>query len=119
MNFLKQILKWVLIIFVIFIVMAIIMMFTFDGSSDINYNPALITISQYGEDYPYTIDNLTLKCDNQAVWVEDTALNKYALNGLAYSKLQTLPDFKGYSAEILIKGKSDFNFINKGLEFCK
>lgn len=81
-------------------------------------NPALISIAKYGKDYPYTIDNLTLKCENDAVWVEDSALNKYALNGLANNKFQGRSDYKGYTNIILKQGKSDSDILSKGLELC-
>lgn len=79
---------------------------------------ALISIAKYGKDYPYTIDNLTLKCENDAVWVEDSALNKYALNGLANNKFQGRSDYKGYTNIILKQGKSDSDILSKGLELC-
>ena len=56
---------------------------------------------------------MTLKCENQAVWVEDKSLIKYALNGLAFSKFQGQKDFKGYMTEILRQDKSDYDFLKK------
>lgn len=85
-----------------------------------------ITKEKYGEDYPFTIDNLTLKCENDAVWVEDAALNKYALNGLANTRFQGRGDYKGYTTSIEkpnpdIPGTTlgDGGMLSKGMEFCK
>lgn len=85
-----------------------------------------ITKEKYGEDYPFTIDNLTLKCEDDAVWVEDSALNKYALNGLADSKFRGRGDYKGYTTSIEkpdpdIPGTTlgDGGMLVKGMEFCK
>lgn len=82
-------------------------------------DPALISVAKYGENYPYTIDNLKLKCENDAVWVEDSALNKYALNGLANGKFQGRGDYKGYTNGILKENKNEADILSKGLEFCK
>ncbi len=81
---------------------------------------SILTKEKYGEEYPYTIDNLRLKCENYAVWVEDSALNKYALNGLADAKFQGRRDYKGYTTEIQDKTKTpDGNFLDLGFKLCK
>lgn len=74
----------------------------------------------FGGAYPYTVDNLILKCENDAVWVVDRG-KIYALNGLASAKFEGLENFKGYTTpeNILIKGKSDDNIQKKGFELCK
>lgn len=51
----------------------------------------VITRKEYGDKYPFTIDNLSLYCENSAVYMKDKKLNIYPLNGLAKSK------FKGHS----------------------
>lgn len=66
---------------IVFFVLAI-----FSGSSD-----TVITKEMYGDDYPFTIDNLKLKCENDAIWVVDDMNYVYPLNGLAEGK------FKGTS----------------------
>ena len=82
-----------------------------------------ITQKEYGEYYPYTIDNLKLKCSGQAVWVEDDSGNKYAVNGMAYAELSQKGDekLKGYTTAIS-KNKPavhDDLILNKGLEICR
>lgn len=98
------------------VIITIIMNSFFNFNSDY-----IITKEMYGDDYPFTIDNLKLKCENDAVWVVDDKGNIYALNGLASAKFEGLENFKGYTTpeNILIKGKSDDNIQKKGFELCK
>lgn len=86
----------------------------------------LITKEKFGENYPFTIDNLTLKCENDAVWVEDSEHNKYALNGLADTEFKGREDYKGYTTSIEkpnpeIPGTTlgYGEMLSKGMEFCK
>lgn len=80
----------------------------------------LLSVAKYGEKYPYTIDNLELKCSPvDAVWVETQNGDKYALNGLATNKLNNDPQYKGNTNLILKKGFSDIEFLNKGFDICK
>ena len=91
-----------------------------------NEKKQYITVEKYGEAYPFTIDNLKLKCENDAVWVEDEALNKYALNGLADKLLSGRGDYKGYTTSIekpnpnikgMTMGSGDMLII--GMDLCK
>lgn len=80
----------------------------------------LLSVAKYGEKYPYTIDNLELKCSPvDAVWVETQNGDKYALNGLATNKLNNDTQYKGNTNLILKKGFSDIEFLNKGFDICK
>lgn len=80
----------------------------------------LLSVAKYGEKYPYTIDNLELKCSPvDAVWVETQNGDKYALNGLAANKLNNDPQYKGNTNLILKKGFFDIEFLNKGFDICK
>ena len=92
----------------------------------------LINKAKYGEKYPYTIDNLELKCEDNAVWVEDSSGNKYAINGLAYIRFTQLGEesFKGYTKDILKTNTKistskqtvkydDAMFLDLGLQLCK
>ena len=93
---------------------------TFDETKQKD-DPRILTKEKFGENYPYTVDNLKLKCENDAVWVEDSAENKYALNGLASSKLQNDPKYRGYTTEIS-KTKplvEDSKILDMGFIFCK
>jgi len=89
-------------------------------------DPSEISISKYGDEYPFTIDNLKLKCESGAVWVEDGAKNKWALNGLADGKFQGKGDYKGYTAAIE-KPNPDMpgttlgygSMLSIGLKLCK
>lgn len=116
-------------LFILFFIVGIIGMTLFPNNTSSTPNiddPTKISIAKYGDSYPFTIDNLTLKCENDAVWVEDKALNKYALNGLAYNKLNGRGDFKGYST-IIEKPNPDLpgttfgpgDMLSRGLELCK
>lgn len=83
-------------------------------------NPNLLTVAKLGDDYPYTIDNVELKCSPvDAVWVETRSGEKYALNGLAMNLLKDDPSYKGDTNQILKSNKTDFDFLNKGFEICK
>lgn len=125
----KRFLKWFLgTIAVIIALFLLILIIGIIGATKDGYmaeqnnsveDPALISVAKYGKDYPYTIDNLKLKCENDAVWVEDSALNKYALNGLANGKFQGRGDYKGYTNNILKENKNEADILSKGLEFCK
>ena len=87
-----------------------------------NKNNNTITKEQYGDSYPYTIDNLELKCNGYAVWVVDSNGYKYALNGQAYSELQQNGDtkLKGYTNLISKDAPvvNDNNILEKGLSIC-
>lgn len=78
------------------------------------------SIAKYVEKYPYTIDNLELKCSPvDAVWVETQNGDKYALNGLAMNKLGKDPQYKGTTNLILKKEFTDVEFLTKGFDICK
>lgn len=132
----KRFLKWFLgTIAVIIVLFLLILIIGIIGASKGGYmteqnnvaeDPALISIAKYGEAYPFTIDNLRLKCEDGAVWVEDEALNKYALNGLANGKFQGRGDYKGYTTSIEKPNPDipnttlgDGGMLSKGMEFCK
>ncbi len=117
------VLSYIFVLFVYFMILTFICMALFPTSNDYSSvsddDKSILTIEKYGEEYPFTIDNLTLKCENQAVWVEDKALNKYALNGLADGKFQGRGDYKGYTTSILLPNKTDNEILNLGFTLCK
>ena len=45
--------------------------------------------ADYGDDWPFTVDSVTLHCENDAVWVEAYGKLKYGLNGTAKARLGT------------------------------
>ncbi len=92
----------------------------FDDSNSAS-DPSILTKEKFGENYPYTIDNLKLKCENNAVWVEDSTGNKYAVNGLAFSNLSNDPKFKGYTTEISKTAPlvEDSKILDLGFTLCK
>jgi hypothetical protein len=45
-----------------------------------------VTASEYGEDWPYTVDSGTLECDRDAATFTDPSGTKWALNGVAMSR---------------------------------
>ena len=73
-----------------------------------------------GDFYPYTLDNLKIKIANnypKAVWVEDAAGNKYAVNGNAFiylSKIKKDKKLIGYTTDILKNGYTDTKILNAG-----
>lgn len=80
----------------------------------------LLSVAKYGEKYPYTIDNLELKCSPvDAVWVEAQNGDIYALNGLAMNKFNKDPRYKGNTKQILKKEFTDIEFMIKGFDICK
>lgn len=83
-------------------------------------NPNVLTVKEYGEKYPYTIDNVELFCRPvDAVYIETKNGEKYALNGLAMNLLKNDPKYKGNTNAILKPTKTDVEFLNKGFELCK
>lgn len=73
---------------------------------------------EYGEKYPYTLDDLTINCKASAVWLEDVNGNKYALNGFAKSMLKNDKKYKGTTDAILKKGMADLYLPNDALKIC-
>lgn len=67
----------------------------------------LIKQWEYGEKYPYKIDELMLYCKGDAVWFEDIEGKKYALNGTAKSYLKNDKNYKGDTEAILKPGAAD------------
>ena len=67
----------------------------------------LIKFWEYGENYPYSIDDLTIMCQASAVWLENTNGDKYALNGIAKSMFKNDKKYKGGTDLILKPGKTD------------
>lgn len=116
--------------FILFIILGIILVL-FVGDTDktsstkVTTRPDLVNSEIYGEKYPYTVENLTLKCENEAVWLVDDNNNLYAVNGLAAGKLSGESNYKGYSTEISkidpetnLKA-SDYVILEKGFSLCK
>ena len=116
-----KILGVIILLIIIILIFGIILAIKDGNSNEVYKDPSVITMEEYGEEYPYTIDNIKIKCEDDAVWVEDSALNKYGLNGLAENKLKNRKDYKGYTNpnNILIEGKTDSWVLNKGFELCK
>ncbi len=121
-----KILKWLLGIFVLIIILfaLTILIGTIgvlkDGKTDKLKDQSVLTKAEYGAEYPYTIDKLAIHCENQAIWLEDNSLNKYALNGIAYNKFNGRGDFKGYTTKISIKNAQtkETDIIEKALKLC-
>lgn len=72
-----------------------------------------ITEREYGKNYPYTIDNVTIRVAEDypnAVYVEDESGNKYAVNGNAHvylTKIKKDAQYKGYSSLIFKENIAD------------
>lgn len=79
-----------------------------------------ITQREYGENYPYTIDNLTLKVAENypnAIYVEDESGNKFAVNGngcVYLTQIKKDKKFIGYTTEILKSGETDTLILLEG-----
>ncbi len=78
-----------------------------------------------GEKYPYTIDDLILRCEftnrydkSLAIWLEDIEGNKYGLNGSAKTKFLNDKKYKGYSDLILKENKSDLYSGKEAENIC-
>lgn len=97
----------------------IFMILMFAAMNNEDKNPNLLTVEKYGESYPYTIDNMELKCSLSAVWVETQSGEKYALNGLAINLLKDDPLFKGDTKQILKPNKTDIDILQKGFNCNK
>lgn len=79
----------------------------------------------FGEKYPYTIDDLILRCEptnlqnkTLALWLEDIEGNKYGLNGNAQTKFVNDKKYKGYSDLILQENKSDLYYGKEAESVC-
>lgn len=121
-NFLKVMKYFFITIAVVFAILFVVILSIAinEDNKKIDKNPQILTIEKYGEEYPYTIDNLELKCSPvDAVWVETKEGDKYALNGLAMNKFSKDPSYKGTTNLILKPNKGDVDFLHKGFEFCK
>ena len=97
----------------------IFMVLMFAAMNGEDKNPNLLTIEKFGENYPYTINNVELKCSLSAVWVETQNGEKYALNNLGANYLKNDASYKGTTNLIMKPNKTDFDFLNKGFEMCK
>lgn len=73
--------KFLKIFFVIFGFLILFLILT------LNSNVETISEKNYSGVYPFTIDNLILKCEDQAVWVQKDA-DIYPLNSKAYEKFK-------------------------------
>lgn len=78
-----------------------------------------------GEKYPYTIDDLILRCEpisgvnnGVAIWLETIEGDKYGLNGNAQIKFSKDKSYKGYSDNILKNGKSDIYTPEEAEKYC-
>ncbi len=117
-KILKNVKYFFISVLVAFFIFFVIVMIAATGeNSKVSAN--LLTVAKYGEKYPYTIDNLELKCSVDAVWVETKTGDKYALNGLAINKLNKDSQYKGDTNQILKNGFSDVDFMFKGFDICK
>ena len=97
----------------------ILMLFAQNGDNTKN-NPNLLNIEKLGEKYPYTIDNMELKCSPiNAVWIKSESGEKYALNGNAINNLKNDPKYKGTTNLILKQNKNDFDILQQGFKICK
>ncbi len=73
--------------------------------------------SEYGDKYPYRIDDLTVYCQGSAVWFEDNNGNKYALNDVAKNLLKNNKKYKGDTSLILKEGMHDLYTSEEIFEF--
>lgn len=78
----------------------------------------IIASHDYGEDYPYTEDYLTIYCYKSAVWLEDTMSNRYALNGFAMNLLKNKQNYQGTTEKILKPGKADVYLPAEAEKYC-
>lgn len=79
----------------------------------------------FGEKYPYKIDELILRCEptnrtnkTLALWLEDIEGNKYGLNGNAQTKFSNDKTYKGYSDIILKDKMNDLYSIKEAEIIC-
>ena len=88
-------------------------------------DPHIISISDMGEKYPYTVDNVRIKCAADypdAIFIIDKNNNKYAINGNAdiyFTKINPDKNYKGYTSAILKDGMSDAEVLQIGLNNCR
>ena len=74
--------------------------------------------SDYGSRWPFTVDSVTLHCENDAVWVE-TGGQKYALNGWASTYLDDdLPLERIWRRSTPAPRVNIGPMINEGLALC-
>lgn len=111
MKNLAKIFLFIVVLFAIFVIAAII--------APVNHKE--ISVANFGNKYPFNIDNLTLYCENAAVWVQDSKNNIYPLNSAGYDKFTT------HANTDTILNFDDKNpqwdsldvIINAGLKLCK
>ena len=88
-------------------------------------DPRTISASDMGEKYPYTVDNVKIKCATDypdAIFIIDKNNNKYAVNGNAdvyFTKIKADKNYKGYTTAILKDGMSDAEVLQIGLNNCR
>lgn len=81
-----------------------------------------ITEREYGKNYPYTKDSVTLKVARSypnAIYIEDESGIKYAVNGNGYAYLEQVKkdkNFVGYTTEILKPGADDALILFEGFK---
>lgn len=78
----------------------------------------IIAAHEYGNNYPYTEDSLTIYCYNNAVWLEDALSNKYALNGFAINLLKAKKTYKGTTELILKPNMSNVYLPQEAQNYC-
>lgn len=78
----------------------------------------IISTADYGANYPYTEDNLTIYCYKNAVWLEDAMSNRYALNGFAMNLLKNKKNYKGTTEKILKPNKADVYLPAEAQQYC-
>lgn len=101
---------------VIFVFIGVILLCVFSSK---NSDPSRLTVAEFKEKYPYTIDNLRLFCEKDAVWLMDSKGYKYPLNGAAINKLKGLHGTKDIK-EITKNIRQDESIIlSRGLQLCK
>ena len=88
-------------------------------------DPHTISASDMGENYPYTRDNVRIKCASDypdAVYIIDKNNNKYAVNGNAdiyFTKIKPDKNYKGFTTAITKNGMTDAEVLQIGLKYCK
>lgn len=82
-------------------------------------DPSRLTIAEFGEKYPYTIDNLRLLCEKNAVWLMDSKGYKYPLNGSAINEFKGLRGTKDIKQILKSNREDESTILRRGLELCR
>lgn len=101
---------------IIFMCICVVLLCVFSSKKS---DPSRLTVAEFKEKYPYTIDNLRLFCEKDAVWLMDSKGYKYPLNGTAINKLKSLHGTKDIKEILKSNSEDESPILKRGLELCK